>query len=496
MMRTLSAGIFAVLTLCLFGAGCSSDKSNDPQDGTPPGVYMLEPDEQDYYSHAYDTLIPLDGPLWVTFSEPVNPATINASTFWVEGKPGTVTFGRDTTYGVHDTAYFWPATPFAHDAMATAHLSGAIQDLAGNRLQEGNFSWTFATRGWRFIEQVRHAMAAPGTGEGAAALAVIRAADGNFVLAGLTGGDLSLIKLDPAGQWYWRRSYDFGEADRGEGVVQTGDGGFAVAGYFGAVSNIGLLLKTDAQGNEVWRLTLPDVRLDGITLAPDGDLIVYGYSPAGTGAYAARYAPNGTLRWARSPVGTIVGGLCPAPGGGYLYATNWQRGPTDSRHWLGIGKLGESGTTLWTKVVKGGPTWLAQGLTPLDGGDYLLFGESWGTTIGDQGGAAVVVDDTGAVVWEHVLRSIGGESPAIVFGAPYRGEYLLTQSGSGTPQGGSLWRVDLGGGVHRGWMANSIEQALYFYGGLLHGDDVVLVGQNRPATANPPLAVFLRLRFM
>ncbi len=67
---------------------------------------------------------------------------------------------------------------------------------------------------------------------------IIQLTDGSFVLAGYTTSfgaeyqDAWLIKVDSKGRGYWSRRFGGPDTDRVEAVIQTMDGGFAVAGSY------------------------------------------------------------------------------------------------------------------------------------------------------------------------------------------------------------------------------------------------------------------------
>ena len=84
-------------------------------------------------------------PLVVTFSEPMDPTTINANTFYV--RPGTNNLVSGAIYYDAPTrrATFTPASPLAYRTVYTATLTAGATDLAGNPV--GAVRWTFTTAG-------------------------------------------------------------------------------------------------------------------------------------------------------------------------------------------------------------------------------------------------------------------------------------------------------------------------------------------------------------
>jgi hypothetical protein len=92
---------------------------------------------------------------------------------------------------------------------------------------------------------------------------VQQTSDGGYCVVGLSDcnydtewGKIWLIKTDPNGFITWDKKFEgasrVGAETYGNSVQQTTDGGFIIAGL---VDNQGCLLKTDSNGNEIWRKT-------------------------------------------------------------------------------------------------------------------------------------------------------------------------------------------------------------------------------------------------
>jgi predicted secreted protein len=93
---------------------------------------------------------------------------------------------------------------------------------------------------------------------------VVQTSDGDYVIAGSTDSfgtgsqDLWLIKTDSEGNMKWNSTFGGASYDYASSVVQTRDGGYALAGYtesFGAGSADAWLVKTDSDGEMVWTQT-------------------------------------------------------------------------------------------------------------------------------------------------------------------------------------------------------------------------------------------------
>ena len=95
------------------------------------------------------------------------------------------------------------------------------------------------------------------------ASAIIQADDG-FVIAGMTssfgagGFDYWLVIVDSAGNMLWNRTFGGTADDFGTSVIQTIDGGYALAGWtnsYGAGGEDLWLVRTDVSGIMVWNQT-------------------------------------------------------------------------------------------------------------------------------------------------------------------------------------------------------------------------------------------------
>jgi hypothetical protein len=88
------------------------------------------------------TNVPIGQVLSATFSEAMNPATIDAATFKVTGPGGVAVAGAVTYAGT--VATFTPAASLKYSAAYTATITTGAEDLAGTGLA-ANYVWTFTT---------------------------------------------------------------------------------------------------------------------------------------------------------------------------------------------------------------------------------------------------------------------------------------------------------------------------------------------------------------
>ena len=103
--------------------------------------------------------------------------------------------------------------------------------------------------------------------------------DGNYLIAGTLGMDAALIKVDAkTGKTIWSRTWNLGSEDSFEGLCLSPDGGILVTGYRDGLAEgtflnwgKGILLKTNAEGEEIWHQDLSDYTCSGYRIQPKGE---------------------------------------------------------------------------------------------------------------------------------------------------------------------------------------------------------------------------------
>jgi hypothetical protein len=123
--------------LLMIGAGCSDP---DKQTGTTTGV--TAPTVAAASPAAGAGTCP-NTIVTATFSEAMNPVTIDGSTFTVTAAGGAAA-GQVTYDAADDTAIFTPANSLAISTAYTATITTGAHDMYGNALA-ANFVWTFTT---------------------------------------------------------------------------------------------------------------------------------------------------------------------------------------------------------------------------------------------------------------------------------------------------------------------------------------------------------------
>ena len=155
-----------------------------------------------------------------------------------------------------------------------------------------------------------------GTKENDAAYSVAVTKDGGFILAGETtflnspSYSVYLVRTDSAGDTLWTKMYSLGDtSSRANSVIQTDDGGFALAGWImGGLW--GLFMRTDSIGNVLVKkvFTLQSLNANGVLFrdlkqTSDGGFILVGdiSRPIGfaPGVLLVRTDPDGDTLWTK-----------------------------------------------------------------------------------------------------------------------------------------------------------------------------------------------------
>jgi hypothetical protein len=201
---------------------------------------------------------------------------------------------------------------------------------------------------------------------------IIQTSDGGYAIAGVTisfgagEADVYVVKLDANGKPQWTKTIGGPKDDRGFSLIQTSDGGYAIAGYtksFGAGEWDFYVVKLDANGNLQWTKTIGGPKDDqGFSLiqTSDGGYVIAGGTDSfGAGkadVYVVKLDANGNLQWTKTIGGEYFDGgssIIQTADGGYAIAgatTSFGAGLLD----VYVVKLDAKGNLQWTKTI-GGP---------------------------------------------------------------------------------------------------------------------------------------------
>ena len=157
---------------------------------------------------------------------------------------------------------------------------------------------------------------------------LVQTLDGGFTLVGETRSDVYLVKTNINGVKIWHQTYGGPGCDEARSLIQTLDGGFALVGEtdsFGAGGRDMWLVKTDVSGNMTWHQTYGGIENDqgdALVQTIDGGFALAGYTESfGAGdrdMWLVKTDTNGTIQSSLStlPSSRAISSSPPTPGWG------------------------------------------------------------------------------------------------------------------------------------------------------------------------------------
>jgi len=330
---------------------------------------------------------------------------------------------------------------------------------------------------------------------------IIQTTDGGYAIAGNTasygtggGSEAFLAKYDASGTLSWSRTWGGTGTDYAQSLIQTSDGGYAIAGYtvsYGAGNADALLAKYNSAGtlswSRTWGGTVNDIAYS-LTQTTDGGYAIAGYTAnygAGSDdAFLAKYDSSGTLSWSRTWGGTgtdYAYSLTQTTDGGYAiagYTANYGAGGNDAF----LAKYDSSGTLSWSRTWGGTGTDYAYSLTQTTDGGYAIAGYTANYGAGSNDAFLAKYDSSGTLAWSRTWGGTGsdyaqsltqttdggyaiagytasyGAGSNDVFLAKYDSSGTLawsrTWGGTGSDRAHSLSQTTDGGYVIAGWTAS------------------------------------------
>lgn len=293
------------------------------------------------------------------------------------------------------------------------------------------------------------------------AQAIINTNDGGFAILGFsnsTDGDISdktiavndywLIKLDAEGNLLWNKTYGGSKDDRGQSLVQTSDGGYALTGY--AMSDDGdgsnnegfhdnWIVKVDASGIIEWEKSYGfsghdhsyDILkteddglfftgfLDITSARADGNIEkANSFTRHGVGEFwGSKIDAYGNLQWRGYYGGTNNDrshAVVRSDDGGYVmsgftessdFDVNNSRGSYD--FW--VVKIDNTGNLVWEHSFGGTGIERAQDITKTNDGGFVVAGNTFSNDVdvaknnGESDIWLIKIDASGTLVWESTF---------------------------------------------------------------------------------------------
>jgi predicted secreted protein len=306
---------------------------------------------------------------------------------------------------------------------------------------------------------------------------LVQTADGGYALAGITssfgagGGDFWLVKTDANGTMQWNQTYGGAITDYASALVQTADGGYALAGFtgsFGAGNHDFWLVKTDSAGNALWNKTYGGTSVDeayALVQTADGGYALAGYTwsygAGGSDSWLVKTDANGTAQWNMTYGGTGIDyalALVQTADGGYALAGftgSFGAGYYD--FWLV--KTDANGTAQWNMTYGGTSFDWAEDLVQTADGGYALAGSTYSYGAGMIDFWLVRTDSAGNALWNMTYGGTGDDYAYDSVQTVDGGYALAGVTGSYGAGGSDFWLVktdaygnDLGGEYGLVWV--------------------------------------------
>jgi len=225
---------------------------------------------------------------------------------------------------------------------------------------------------------------------------LVQTGDGGYAIAGykwvvepVNVADFWLVKTDAAGNMQWNKTYGGADLDLAYSMIQTLDGGYAIAGEtssYGAGSDDFWLVKTDSSGNVQWNQTYggnyAEIAYSIIQTTDWGGYALAGFTDSyGAGDYdfwLVKTDVTGHAEWNKTYGGTyedIAYSVVQTDDGGYAiagYTKSYGAGDYDS--WLV--KTDLLGNHLANRTYGGTDDDRAYSVVQVDDGAYVLVGDT------------------------------------------------------------------------------------------------------------------------
>jgi len=221
---------------------------------------------------------------------------------------------------------------------------------------------------------------------------LVQTSDGGYILAGLTqsfgagGEDCWLVKTDSSGNMQWNKTYGGTGNDVAKEVVETSDGGYAIAcrtSSFGAGNYDFWLIKTDSAGNVEWSQTYGGPYLEwgrSVVQTDDGGYAIAGntrsFGAGGDDCWLVKTDAAGNMQWNQTYGGTghdHPGSLVQTRDGGYAMIGRTESFGAGMVDWWLV-KTYANGTMEWNKTYGGTGVEESNQIIQTSDGGYAIAG--------------------------------------------------------------------------------------------------------------------------
>lgn len=254
---------------------------------------------------------------------------------------------------------------------------------------------------------------------------IINTNDGGYAIAGLTFSyaagfeDIYVVKLTTSGSILWTKTIGTSEVDIAKSIIQTSDGGYAIAGDIynnGTTSADLFIIRMDAAGTILWTRTINRAAYDyscAIIQTNDGGFVIGGMSATGGvfsgDMYVVKLSSAGTYQWSKTYGGThdeVAYTIIKTTDGGLAFAGYSNSfGPYNLFNFI---KTDSLGNIQWNRLIgESGTGSHIYSIIQLTDGSYLLAGEITPTGTGNYDMYIVKLNSSGTIVWTRTVTGSG-----------------------------------------------------------------------------------------
>ena len=255
------------------------------------------------------------------------------------------------------------------------------------------------------------------------ARSIIQTKDGGYAVVGsiwtkyASKQDFWLIKLGENGNKEWEKTFNKDEHDIAYSIIQTKDGGYAIAGgtgkrFWGEVNC--WVIKLDAKGNMEWDNDFGGIGWDeiySIIQTKDGSFITTGSAwPKGTGrgnVCVVKLDRRGYLVWTKTFGGSDYDearSIIQTDDGGYVVAGFTILEDTGDRD-VWVIKLDKEGNKIWDKTLGGTSEDWANSIIQTRDRGYMVAGWTKSMGAGKTDVWIIKLNERGDLVWD---KTFGG----------------------------------------------------------------------------------------
>ncbi|MHA2246979.1 MAG: hypothetical protein ACXADY_18695 [Candidatus Hodarchaeales archaeon] len=224
---------------------------------------------------------------------------------------------------------------------------------------------------------------------------LIQTTDGGFALAGFTinwldlaglgngGGDMWIVKIDSSGNIQWNQTYKGEKDERMYAIIQTDDGGFALAGKTTVSRDINSeiwLVKTNSIGEIQWNQTFKGAREEcvySLIQTSDEGFILAGINQTlfsmESDIVIVKTDVYGTMMWSQTYSGECTYNVLQTADGGFAFAGyTTSYGHSD----VIITKIDANGGVEWQQIIIKREPEIAYSLLQTSDGGFVIAGIS------------------------------------------------------------------------------------------------------------------------